>query len=95
MFEDPHARVYLAWLDGRPVSTVETSLQEGVIGVFGVATVPDARRMGIGGAITAHAVRDRAADADLAMLQSSEMGHGVYANLGFREVSRWEVWSRA
>jgi GNAT superfamily N-acetyltransferase len=95
VFQDPHARVYLAWLDGRPVSTVETSLQNGVLGVFGVATIPDARGKGIGGAITAHAVRDRAADSDLAFLQSSEMGHGVYANLGFRDLSRWEVWSRA
>jgi hypothetical protein len=50
--------------------------------------------MGIGGAITAHAVRDRAADADLVFLQSSRMGHGVYAHLGFRDVSRWEVWAR-
>jgi N-acetylglutamate synthase len=94
VFRDPRARIYLAWLDGRPVSSVETSLQDGVLGIFGVTTVPDARRMGIGGAITAHAVRDRAAEADLAFLQSSQMGHGVYANLGFRDVSRWEVWSR-
>ncbi len=95
VFRDPRARVYLAWLDGRPVSTVETGLQDGVLGVFGVTTVPDARGKGIGAAITAHAVRDRAEDADVAFLQSSEMGHGVYANLGFRDVSRWEVWSRA
>ena len=94
VFRDPHARIYLAWLDRRPVSTVETSLQDGVLGIFGVTTVPDARRMGIGGAITAHAVRDRAADTDLAFLQSSRMGHDVYTNLGFRDVSRWEVWSR-
>jgi hypothetical protein len=94
VFRDPHARIYLAWLDGRPVSTVETSLQDGVLGVFGVTTVPDARRMGIAGAITAHAVHDRAADTDLAFLQSSRMGHDVYTNLGFRDVSRWEVWSR-
>jgi GNAT superfamily N-acetyltransferase len=76
------------------VSTVETSLQDGVLGVFAVATVPDARRMGIGRTITAYAVRDRAADADLAFLQSSEMGHGVYLGLGFRDVATWEVWSR-
>jgi GNAT superfamily N-acetyltransferase len=95
VFRDPRARVYLAWLDGRPVSTVETSLQGGVLGVFAVATVPDARRMGIGRAMTAYAVRDRAGDADLAFLQSTEMGHGVYVGLGFRDVATWEVWSRA
>jgi ribosomal protein S18 acetylase RimI-like enzyme len=94
VFRDPRARIFLAWLDGRPVSTVETSLQDGVLGIFGVATVPDARRLGIGAAVTAHAVRDRAAETDLAFLQSSEMGHGVYERLGFRDVSMWEVWAR-
>jgi N-acetylglutamate synthase len=95
VFDDPRARIYLAWLDGRPVATVETSIDDGMLGVFGVATVPDARRTGIGAAVTAFAVRDRAADADLAYLQSSDDGHGVYARLGFRDTSIWEVWSRA
>jgi ribosomal protein S18 acetylase RimI-like enzyme len=94
VFQDTRARVYLAWLEGRPVSTVETSLQDGILCVFGVATVPDARRVGIGAAITAYGVRDRAAETDLAFLQSSEMGHGVYERLGFRDVSTWEVWAR-
>jgi GNAT superfamily N-acetyltransferase len=94
-FDDPRARIYLAWLDGRPVATVETSLHDGTLGVFGVTTVPDARRIGIGAAITAHAVRDRANDAELAYLQASDDGHGVYARLGFRDTSTWEVWSRA
>ena len=95
VFADRGARVYLATLDGRGVSTVETALQDGVLGVFGVATVPAARRRGIAGAITAYAVRDRAEDADLAFLQSSEMGRGVYERIGFRDVSTWEVWARA
>ena len=95
VFDDSGARVYLAWLDGRPVATAETSLRDGVLGLFGVATVPGARRMGIAAAITAHAVHDRADEADLVFLQSSEMGHGVYTRLGFRDVSTWEVWSRS
>ena len=95
VWRDPDARVYLARLDGTAVATAETSLREGVIGVFGVATIPSARRRGVGAAITAHVVRDRADEADLAFLQSSEMGRGVYASLGFREISTWEVWSRS
>jgi len=94
VFRDPAARVYLARLDGRAVGTAETSLHDGVLGVFGVATVPEARRTGVAAVITAHAVRDRAGEADLAFLQASEMGHGVYARLGFRDVSIWEVWAR-
>jgi GNAT superfamily N-acetyltransferase len=95
VYDDGSARVYLARLDGRPVATAETSLQDGVLGVFGVGTVPDARRRGIAAAVTAHVVLDRAAEADLAFLQSSAMGHGVYEQLGFRDASTWEVWSRA
>ena len=95
VWRDPRARVYLASLDGTAVATAETSLQEGVLGVFGVATIPGARRRGVGAAITAHAIRDRVDDADLAFLQSSEMGRGVYERLGFRAVSAWEVWSRS
>jgi predicted GNAT family acetyltransferase len=95
VWRDVRARVYLATLDGAAVATAETSLQEGVLGVFGVATIPSARRRGIGAAITAHVVRDRAHEADLAFLQSSEMGRGVYERLGFRAISTWEVWSRA
>ena len=95
MFRDPRSRVYLASIDDQPVATAETLLQDGVLGVFGVATVPGARRRGIGAAITAHAVRDRADEADLAFLQSSETGRGVYTRLGFRVVSTWDVWSRA
>jgi GNAT superfamily N-acetyltransferase len=95
VFQDHCARVYLAWLGGRPVATAETSLQEGALCVSGVATVPEARRRGIGRAITARAVRDRASEADMAFLQSSEMGHGVYESLGFRDVAMWEVWARA
>jgi len=95
VFEDPRARIFLASLDGEPVATVETWLQDGVLGVFGVATVPGARRRGIAAAITAHAIRERAGEADLAFLQSSAMGHGVYRSIGFRAVSTWEVWARA
>jgi ribosomal protein S18 acetylase RimI-like enzyme len=95
VWRDPAARVYVARLDGTAVATAETSLRDGVIGVFGVATVPSARRRGIGSAVTAYAVRDRAQEADLAFLQSSDMGRGVYERLGFREISTWEVWSRS
>jgi ribosomal protein S18 acetylase RimI-like enzyme len=89
---DPAQRAYVAMLDGRPVSCAETTLVDATLGVFGVATVPDARRRGIGAAITAFAIRDRAGEADLAVLDASDLGFGVYERLGFRTVSTWEVW---
>ncbi|MEX0984139.1 MAG: hypothetical protein WD096_03730, partial [Actinomycetota bacterium] len=45
-----------------------------------------------GAAITAFAVCDRAGEAELAVLDASDSGFGVYERLGFRTVSTWEVW---
>ncbi len=45
---DPGARVYAAFLDGVVVGSGETFVADGVMGVFGVATAPEARRRGIG-----------------------------------------------
>jgi len=95
VLDEPTQSVYLATLDGEPVGCGETTTLEGVIGVFGVATLPAARRRGIGAAITAHMVRDRAAEADLAVLDASDLGFGVYERLGFRSVATWEVWGEA
>jgi predicted GNAT family acetyltransferase len=71
-----------------------TGLSGGMLGVFGVATMPEHRRRGIGAAITSFAVRDRTAEADLAVLWRSDLGYQVYERLGFRPVASWEVWVR-
>ncbi|GAA1547326.1 GNAT family N-acetyltransferase [Kribbella lupini] len=55
-YDDPW-RHYLARLDGKPVATATIFLTEDVAGVYFVMTVPEARRKGIGGAITQYAVR--------------------------------------
>lgn len=94
VLEDPTQRVYAARLDGRVVAVGESSTLDGVIGVFGVATHPDVRRRGIGTALTGFLIRDRADEADLAVLDASDDGAGVYRRLGFETTSTWEVWAR-
>lgn len=89
---DPAQRVYAARADGRIVGAGESACVDGVLGVFGVATDPAYRRRGIGAAVTSFLVGDRAGDADLAVLDASELGFGVYERLGFRVTSNWEVW---
>jgi hypothetical protein len=76
-------RHYLGWLDGAPVATATVFLGAGVAGVYFVMTVPEARRRGIGAAITYGALRG--AGAEYAVLGSSSAGRSVYERLGFQK----------
>lgn len=95
VFADGVHRVYAAVLDGTIVGIAATWCLDGVLSVNGVATAQAERRKGIGAALTAFAVRDRADQSDLAFLESSEMALGVYSRLGFEPVAAWEVWVRS
>jgi ribosomal protein S18 acetylase RimI-like enzyme len=95
VLDDPAQRVYAARVDGRLVAAGESTTVDGVLGVFGVATLPAYRRRGIGAALTSFLLADRAGEADLAFLDASELGLGVYRRLGFESTSTWEVWVRA
>ncbi|MEO5940655.1 MAG: GNAT family N-acetyltransferase [Candidatus Limnocylindrales bacterium] len=78
---------YLARLDGRAVGTSLGFVVEGVVGVYNVATLEDARRRGVGAAITAAAVAGGLADGAVAtLLETSPLGRPVYERLGFREI---------
>lgn len=83
--DDCPQRFHVAYLDGVPVATAEVTLAGGSAGVFNVATRAAYRRRGIGGAVTAHALRDaHSAGARRGVLEASADGVGVYARLGFR-----------
>ena len=95
-YRDPW-RHYLGWRDGKPVATTTIFLAGGVAGVYFVMTVPEARRQGIGAAIT-HAALLEARDtgSEYAVLGSSAAGRSVYSALGFREYCTIQLyeWSR-
>lgn len=86
-------RHYLGRLDGEPVATATIFLAAGVAGVYFVMTVPEARRRGIGAAIT-HAALSEARDSGIAygVLGSSSAGRPLYAGLGFREYCTIELY---
>ncbi|MET7276946.1 GNAT family N-acetyltransferase [Kribbella sp. NPDC005582] len=81
-YADPW-RHYLATLNGTPVGTITTYRAASVTGVYFVMTVPEARRRGIGAALTHTALTQ--ADTEYAVLTSSSAGQSVYSSLGFHQ----------
>jgi ribosomal protein S18 acetylase RimI-like enzyme len=79
--------LYLGRADSLPVTTAMGYRTNNDVGIFNVATPSAHRRHGYGSAITAHAARAEFENgADLAWLQTSEIGESVYRGLGFRHV---------
>ena len=60
-----------------------------------VATVPEARNMGIARRLMAHALGNAREDGyETTTLQSSELGRPVYERLGYRDVGYAALWER-
>jgi GNAT superfamily N-acetyltransferase len=84
--------VVVAYDEGRAAATATLVSVEGVAAVFGVATLPDARRRGLGRAVTLAVLHEgRRRGCDLASLNPSPLGYGVYAALGFADAPPWRI----
>jgi ribosomal protein S18 acetylase RimI-like enzyme len=92
---DGPARYFLARLERRPVATAIGVVDGKAVGIHSVTTLPDARRRGIGSAITLAALLDgRRRGAQIGVLETSAMAHAMYRRLGFRDVGVTRVAAR-
>jgi GNAT superfamily N-acetyltransferase len=90
-FGDRRYRAWVGYVDGRPVTTSAAYVGAGLVGVYVVATIPEARGRGYGEALTWVATLS-APELD-ATLQASDMGRRVYERMGFETISAYSVWT--
>lgn len=87
-------RHFVAYREGHAVATATVHLGTETAGIYFVATVPQARRQGIGGAITLAALHvARAAGYGVGVLGSSQVAESVYWRLGFRPYGRVKIYT--
>lgn len=80
----------VARLDGQNVSAAVAYDHRADCSIFSLATLPNARRQGLGTALTAlhlHQARERGCTT--ASLQSTPEAEGVYRSVGFRDLGRF------
>ena len=87
---DPSAfQVLIASLDGAGVAAAMSFDRGDDCGIYNVATVQQARRRGLGTALTALLAHDAIGrGCRTASLQSTAMAEGIYAAVGFRDLGR-------
>lgn len=84
--EDGAMHNYLGILNGDVVGTCTLFLGSGVAGIYNVSALPKARRQGVATALTLTALRAaRDRGYRIGILHASEMGHGAYRRIGFRD----------
>jgi len=79
-------RCWGAWKDGKPVSKVVLNITGEACGIYGVATQPEARGLGLARNMTLMACQAaRQAGSRFCVLHSTEMAINLYRKIGFRE----------
>ena len=93
---DPDVQLFVGRLDKKPVATSIAIRSGDASGVYNVGTLPEARRRGVGSAVTWAAVgAGRAWGCDTVVLQSSVMGLSMYAEMGFRTVAPYVTFAQS
>lgn len=92
MLDDERFGAWLGFIDEEPVAGAASMAEAGIVDVVMVATVPAARRKGVGLAVTQAATRPELGLP--AVLFSSDEGRPVYERLGYIPILRGSFWYR-
>lgn len=77
---------YLGFINGEPVGTSTLFIGGGVAGIWGVSVAPNARKKGVGTAMTVVPLLDaKSKGIDTGVLFASKIGESVYRKIGFQE----------
>ena len=93
---DPAVQLFVGRLDGQAVGTSIAIQTRTASGIVAVATLPEARRRGVGAAVSWAAVSAGVEHGhETIVLQASAMGFPVYTAMGFRTVVPYAVFRPA
>ncbi len=94
--ENSATEAYLAYFNGKPVASSIGFYGSGVLGLYGIATLKEARGNRIGSAITLAPLHDaKKLGYEIGVLHSTEMGLDLYKRIGFKEYIQIErfIWN--
>lgn len=74
---------YLGLLDGTPVATSATFIDNGVVGIWDVITLPSCRGMGVGSTVTYKTIESTCGAGDIVSLSATDAGKSLYEKMGF------------
>lgn len=93
---DNPMKFYIGYLKGQPVATSFMMLGGGVVGLYGVIVLPEARGRGIGTEMSLHPLRvARSMGYSIGVLDATQKGIGIYRRLGFVEVDTPKIYTYA
>jgi GNAT superfamily N-acetyltransferase len=85
-FDHPSISRYLAWDEESAAGGGAAYVRDGIVGIFGTATLPDFRRRGVQTALVTQILADAASRADLAITttEPGSTSQRTFERLGFR-----------
>jgi len=86
---------YVGYVQGEPIATAMTVVGAGAVGIYNVATLPAHQRRGYAEVLVRHGLEEarRSTGIERSILQSSSQGFSLYARMGYRTVTRFNVYA--